>query len=156
MRFNTHGQRNCSKLPKPISALLSLGIVLIYLIFVLGSFACFFYVKSTIGGVLMIMLPAVITIWYRITMRDMTKAYVEINGDLIRVVDYYLGIKKERLYSFADINSGEIVLGYSHLVKGYRFSAMGTQYIILKKGNKYLFKIIYTPETESVFKRFLV
>lgn len=156
MRFCTHSQTPCPKTPKLISALLFAGVGLVYLIFALGSFACFYYAKSILGGVIMIILPAVLTFWYWITMRDMSKAYVEIDGDSIRVVDYYFGVKKERVFHFTDITSGEIALGYSHRVKGYRYSVMGTRYIVLRKGKKYLFKIIYLPETESVFKRFLV
>lgn len=132
------------------------GVGSLYLIFLLGSFACFYYAKSILGGILMIILPLVLTTWYCITTRDICKAYIEINGNSIRVVDYYLGMKKERMFSFSDITSAEIVPGYSHRVKGYRFSAMGTHYIALKKDNKYLFKIIYLPETENIFKEFLI
>lgn len=156
MRFCTHSQTPCPKTPNLISALLFAGVGLVYLIFALVSFACFYYAKSILGGVIMIILPAVLTFWYWITMRDMSKAYVEIDGNSIRVVDYYFGVKKERVFHFADITSGEIALGYSHRVKGYRYSVMGTRYIVLRKEKKYLFKIIYLPETESVFKRFLV
>lgn len=156
MRFCTHSQTPCPKTSKLFSAWLLVGVGLVYFIFAFVSFACFYYAKIILGGVLMIILPAAFTFWYWITMRDMSKAYVEIDGDAIRVVDYYLGVKKERAFSFADITSGEIALGYSHRVKGYRFSVMGTRYIILKSGKKHLFKIICLPETESVFKRFLV
>ena len=156
MRFCTHSQTPCPKTPKFISALLFVGVGLVYFVFALGSFACFYYANSILGGVLMIVLPVALTFWYRITMRDMSKAYIEIDDDSIRVVDYYLGIKKEKVFSFSDISSGEIALGYSHKVRGYRFSVMGTRYIILKRDKEYLFKIIYLPETENVFKRFLV
>lgn len=156
MRFYTHSQTPCPKTPKFISVLFFVGIGSAYLMFALASFACFCYAQSILGGVLMVMLPAVLTCWYWITMRDMRKAYVEIDGDSIRTVDYYLGFRKESVFSFADITSAEIAWGYSHRVKGYRFSVTGTRYIILKKGKNYLFKIIYLPETEGVFKRFIV
>ncbi len=156
MRFNTHSQTGSSKLPKPLVALFLVGVGLMYFVFLLAAFACFYYAKSVLVGILMIALPIVLTAWYCITTRDICKAYIEINGNEIRIVDYYLGIKKERMVLFSDITSAEIALGYSHRVKGYRLSAMGTRYIVLKKDNKYLFKIIYLPETEIIFKDFLV
>ena len=88
-------------------------------------------------------------------MKDMAKAYIEIGENSILVVDYYFGIKKEKMFSFSDITSVEIAPGYSHRVKGYRYSAMGTQYIILKKDSKYLFKIMYSPEAASIFADYI-
>lgn len=156
MRLNTHSQTAPSKSPKLLDALFFVGVGLMYFIFLLGAFACFYYAKSVWSGIMVIALPTILTIWHCITTSDICKAYIEINGNAIRVVDYYLGIKKEQMYLFSDISSAEIAPGYSHRVKGYRFSAMRTQYIILKKDNKYLFKIIYLPETKNIFKEFLI
>ncbi len=156
MRFSTHSQTIPSKVPKLLVTMFCVGVGLMYAIFLLGAFACFYHAKNVFGGILVILIPIALTTWYCITTRDICKAYIEINGNEIRVVDYYLGIKKERMVLFSDITSTEIALGYSHRVKGYRFSAMGTRYIVLKKDNKYLFKIIYLPETENIFKDFLV
>ena len=71
------------------------------------------------------------------------------------VVDYYWGVKKEKHISFSDITSAEICIGYSHTVKGYRLNFAGMRYVVFKKGNRYLFKIIYLPETEEIFKQYL-
>lgn len=155
MRLNTHSQTIPSKLPKFLVAMFCVGVSLIYFIFLLTAFACFTYAKSVLGGFLVIFISIVITAWVCITIRDMSNAYIEIDGNSICVVDYYLGIKKEKMFSLSDITSAEIVPGYSHRVKGYRFSAMGTRYIVLKKDNEYLFKIICLPETENIFKHFL-
>ena len=155
MRFNTHRQTISSKLPKFLVVMFCVGVGLLYFIFLLVAFACFSYAKNVLGGILMILIPIALTAWVCIMLKDMGNAYIEINGSAIRVVDYYLGKKKEQLLSFSDITAGEIVPGFSHRVKGYRFSSMGTRYIVLKKDNKCLFKIIYLPETETIFKDFI-
>ena len=155
MRFNTHSQTTPSKLPKILVAMFCVCVGLMYFIFLLVAFACFTYAKSVLGGILVIFIPIVITAWVCITIKDMSNAYIEIDGNSICVVDYYLGIKQKKMFSFSDITSAEIVTGYSHRVKGYRYSAMGTRYIILKNDTKYLFKIIYLPETAEIFKQYL-
>ena len=104
-----------------------------------------------LGSILFISIPTVLIVLTYITMRDINKAYVEINRNSVLVVDYYFGIKKEQLFSFSDITYAEVVSAYSRKVKGYRYSFMGQRYIILKKNNKYLFKILYTPESENIF-----
>ena len=155
MRLNTHSQTMPSKLPKFLVAMFCVGVGLMYFVFLLGAFACFYYTKSVLGGILMIFIPIALTTWYYITSKDIANAHIEIDGNSIHVVDYYLGMKKEQILAFSDITSAEIVPGYSHRLKGYRFSAMGTRYIVLKKDNKYLFKIICLPGTENIFKDFL-
>ena len=155
MRLNTHSQTMPSKLPKFLVAMFCVGVGLMYFVFLLGAFACFYYTKSVLGGILMIFIPIALTTWYYITSKDIANAHIEIDGNSIHVVDYYLGMKKEQILAFSDITSAEIVPGYSHRLKGYRVSAMGTRYIVLKKDNKYLFKIICLPETENIFKDFL-
>ena len=80
---------------------------------------------------------------------------IEIKENEIYVVDYYWGVKKEKHISYTDITSTEICIGYSHKVKAYRLSFAGMRYIVFKKDNKYLFKIIYLPETEQIFKQYL-
>lgn len=156
MRFCTHSQTPCPKMSKLTFVLLIVGMGLMCFPFALGAFACFYYAKSILGGVFAILLPAVFTILVWVTTRDMSKAYVEIDGSSIRVVDYCLGFKKEKVFPFTAITSAEIVFGHSLKVKGYRYSVMGTKYIIFKRDKKYLFKIICLPETEKAFKRFLV
>ena len=155
MRLNTHSQTTPSKLPKSLVAMFCVGVGLIYFIFLLVAYACFTYAQSKLGGILVIIIPIALTVWVYITIKDMSNAYIEINEKSILVVDYYLGIKKEKMFSFSDITSAEIAPGYSHRVKGYRYSAMGTRYIILKKDTKYLFKIMYSPETASIFEDYI-
>ncbi len=100
-------------------------------------------------------LAIALTLLVLIPIWDMDKAYIEINGNNIRVVDYYLGKPRTKTYSFFDITSAEIALGYSPRVKGYRMGVAGIRYIVFKNKKQYLFKIIYLPETEEIFKQYL-
>lgn len=152
MRLNTHSLTPSPKVQKPILVLFYIGIGLLYALFLLGAFACIYYAKSVLSGILLLM----ILIGCSIIMSDMRKAYIEVDESMIRVVDYYFGIKKEKLFSFADITSAEIVIGCSPRVKGYRISAGGTQYIVVRKGNEYLFKVICTADTINIFQKYLV
>ena len=81
------------------------------------------------------------------------KAYIEIKGNDIYVVDYYYGIKKEKHFFVSDITAAEILSGRSFKVKGFRIQQCS--YIVLKKEKKYLFKIICLPETKELFQKYL-
>jgi len=155
MKLNTH---NCTPRPKNsklIKVLLVLCAILMFGIFGLLSFACFYYAKSFVGGISVILIPVLLTVIILIHIKDMEKAYVEIKENKFHIVDYYWGIKKEKHISFSDITSAEICIGYSHKVKGYRLSFAGMRYIVFRNNKKYLFKIIYLPETEEIFKQYL-
>ena len=155
MKLNTHAPTPRPQNSNFIKALFLICAILIYSIFGLGAFACFYYANSIAGGILVIMIPVLMTAIIFTHIKDIERAYVEIQGNEIYVVDYYWGIKKEHRFSFSDITSAEICIGYSHKVKGYRLSFAGMRYIVFKKGNKYLFKVIYLPETEEIFKQYL-
>ena len=133
MRLSTHYHKTHKKTPKYILILLLSSIGLMYFVFILGTLACYFYAHSMLGSILFISIPTVLIVLTYITMRDINKAYVEINRNSVLVVDYYFGIKKEQLFSFSDITYAEVVSAYSRKVKGYRYSFMGQRYIILKK-----------------------
>ena len=100
------------------------------------SFACFYYAQSLFGGIFVILIPIALTAIILLHIKDMEKAYVEIKEDVIYVVDYYWGIKKEKHIPRSDITSAEICIGYSHKVKGYRFSFAGMRYIVFRNGKK--------------------
>ena len=155
MRLNTHSPTPSPKVQKPILVLFFVAIGLLYALFLLGAFACFYYAKSVPDGILLLVIPIVMTMVCYTMLNDMRKAYIEVDESTIRVVDYYFGIKKEKLFSFADITSAEIVIGYSSRVKGYRISTGGTQYIVVRKGSEYLFKVICTEDTVNIFKKYL-
>ena len=155
MKLNTHDRTPRPKNNKLGKGLLVLCAILMFGMFGLLSFACFYYAQSLFGGIFVILIPIALTAIILLHIKDMEKAYVEIKEDVIYVVDYYWGIKKEKHISRSDITSAEICIGYSHKVKGYRFSFAGMRYIVFRNNKKYLFKIIYLPEIEEIFKQYL-
>ena len=155
MRLNTHDRTPRPKNSRLVKELLVMCGILIFGIFALGAFACFYYANSIVGGMLVIMIPVLMTAIILTHIKDMEKAYIEIIDDKISVVDYYWGVKKEKHFALSDITSAEICTGYSHKVKGYRFSFSGMRYIIFKNDDKYLFKIIALPETADIFKEYI-
>ena len=104
---------------------------------------------------LIILIPATIIVTFAIvTTIDMNKAYVQIEGNNITVVDYCFFSKKERCFKIDEIKTAEIALGYSFRVRRYRYSIMGFSYIVFRNdNNKYLFKIINCPETNDFFSK---
>ena len=155
MKLNTHDRTPRPENSKLIKGLFVLCSILIYSIFGLGAFACFYYAQCFIGGISVILIPVLLTAIILIHIKDIENAYIEIKENEILVVDYYWGVKKEKHISFSDITSAEICIGYSSKVKGYRLSFVGMRYIVFKKDKKYLFKIISLPETEEIFKPYL-
>lgn len=154
MRLNTHARTPRTKTSTLIKILFAVCALGYYVIFGLVAFACFYYAQSMIGGFFVIFLVLSLTLLCLIPIFDMRKAYVEFDKDSVRVVDYYLGIRKEKQIPLGNITSAEIYPGYSHKVKEYRISA-GMRYIVFKNNNKYLFKILYLPETEQLLKQYI-
>lgn len=155
MKLNTHDRTPRPKTSKLIKGLFLFCGILLYSMFGLGAFVCFYYAQSIICGITVILIPILLTAIILISISDMEKAYVEIKDHDIDVVDYYWGIKKEKHISFSDITSAEIHMGYSNKVKGCRFCIAGIRYIVFRQDKKYLFKIIYLPETEEIFKQYI-
>ena len=155
MKLNTHDRTPRPENSKLIKGLFVLCGVLMYSIFGLVSFVCFYYANSIAGGILVIMIPVLMTAIIFTHIKDIERAYVEIIDDEISIVDYYWGVKKEKHFALSDITSAEICIGYSHKVKGYRFSFSGMRYTVFKNGDKYLFKFIALPETEDIFKEYI-
>ena len=106
---------------------------------------------------LITLIPAAVIVAFEIVaIIDMNKAYVQIEGDNITVVDYYFFSKKERCFKIDEINTAEIAFGYSFRVRGYRYSMMGFSYIVFRNdNNQYLFKVINCPETNEFFSKYI-
>ena len=104
---------------------------------------------------LIILIPTILIVTFVIvTTIDMNKAYVQIEGNNITVVDYYFFSRKEKCFTIDEIKTAEITLGYSFRVRGYRYSMMRFSYIVFRNDNKkYLFKIINCPETNDFFSK---
>ena len=129
----------------------------VFVILLFSFIAIFTSVESkSIQPFLIIFIPIVLVALIAvITITDMNKAYVEINGDNITVVDYYLGFKKEKSFTLQEIKKAKITIGFSFAVKGYRYSQMGMTYIVFKnEKNKYMFKVLNCYETKDFFEKY--
>lgn len=154
MIFNTHDRTPKLKTNK------TLKIMLILCWSLVGAFFLFFAISTSIishsiSPALTILIPsAFFASFVIVIIIDMNKAYVQIDGDNITVVDYYFFFKKERCFRIDVIKTAEIALGYSFRVRGYRYSMMGFSYIIFRDtNNKYLFKVFNCPETNEFFSK---
>ena len=129
-----------------------LGLSLMGALFLFAAIVASIMSRS-IFPALIILIPTILIVTFVfVTTIDMNKAYVQIEGNNITVVDYYFFSKKERCFKIDEIKTTEIVLGYSFRVRGYRYSMMGFSYIVFRNAdNKYLFKIINCPETNEFF-----
>ena len=149
MIFNTHDRTPKIKTNK------TLKIMLISCWSFIGAVFLFFAIATSIMSrsilpALIILIPTILIV----TTIDMNKAYVQIEGNNITVVDYYFFSKKERCFKIDEIKTAEIELGYSFRVRGYRYSMMGFSYIVFRNdNNKYLFKVINCPETNDFFSK---
>ena len=156
MRFNTHNRTPKNKTPSSAKLMLvvSWGLLLLLIVFI--AIACSLDAKSVEPAVLVSTPFLILIAFLLIIVKDMEKAYVEIDDDTVCVVDYYFGIKKEKSFFIQDIAIAEITIGYSMRVHGYRYSQCGCRYIVFRDNNgKYLFKLICVPETKQFFEKYL-
>ena len=156
MIFNTHDRTPKIKTNK------TLKIMLISCWSFVGAVFLFFAIVTSI--ISHSILPAAITLipvtfiaaFVIVTTIDMNKAYIQIDGENITVVDYYFFSRKEKCFTIDEIKTAEIALGYSFRVRGYRYSIMGFSYIVFRNdNNKYLFKVISCPETNEFFSKYI-
>lgn len=154
MRFNTHDRTPREPFRRRDKVLLAVSAALIYALFVLAAVVFSIETHSPLPALLILLPVLLLTAIVAIMLSDVEKAYIEIDGDRIRVVDYYFGIKKEKCFSLREIERAKRVRGYSFLTHGYqlRFAA----YLQFRGANgKYLFKVMDCPETEAFFRDFL-
>ena len=125
MIFNTHDRTPKIKTNK------TLKIMLISCWSFMGAVFLFFAIATSIMS--HSILPAAITLitvtfiaaFVIVTTIDMNKAYIQIDDENITVVDYYWLSKKEKSFTFDEIKTAEIALGYSFPVRGYRYKYDG-------------------------------
>ena len=156
MIFNTHDRTPRIKTNKTLKTMLILCWSLMGALFLFAAIATSIMSRSILPA-LIILIPVTLIVAFEIIVTtDMNKAYVQIEGNNVTVVDYYFFSKKERCFKIDEIKTTEIVLGYSFRVRGYRYSMMGFSYIVFRNAdNKYLFKIINCPETNEFFSMHL-
>ena len=156
MIFNTHDRTPRIKTNKTLKTMLILCWSLMGALFLFAAIATSIMSRSILPA-LIILIPVTLIVAFEIIVTtDMNKAYVQIEGNNVTVVDYYFFSKKERCFKIDGIKTAEIELGYSFRVRGYRYSMMGFSYIVFRNAdNKYLFKIINCPETNEFFSMHL-
>ena len=156
MRFNTHNRTPKIETKKSVKIMLTISFGLIISLFLLMAIVCSLYIDSFVPAVVILTSVLVLAIVITISQKDMEKAFVEILDDVVSVTDYYFGVKKEKTFSMYEIETAEILIGYSMRVRGYRYSNAGCTYIVFRgNGGKYLFKIICVPETKQFFGKYL-
>ena len=154
LKLNTYDHTPRPKKGKPISVSVIIAAVFIYGIVGLLAFV-YFYDSQWLLGIVVILAAILATTMVLTAKKDVEKSYIEIIGDYIHIVDYPLGIKREKQFKFSDITSAEICHAYSPKTKGCRFSTAADHFVVFYNGKKYLFKIICLPETKEVFKQYL-
>ncbi len=154
MRFNTHSRTQKTELQKSVKIMFTITLSLFILLFLFAAIVCSLYINSIVPAIIMLVTAGMSITLFAITKNDMNKAFIEIVDDKISVTDYYFGIKKEKTFSAKEISTAETVIGYSMRIHGYSYP--GCTYIVFKnKSNKYIFKVIYSPETEQFFGGYL-
>lgn len=96
LKLNTHDQTPRTVINKTITFLLVLCAILMYSIYGLGAFACFYYAHSFAGGIFVISIPCVLATIILIQIKDIEKAYVEIKDTEI-YLEKNVGAKKNQL-----------------------------------------------------------
>ena len=156
MIFNTHDRTPKIKTNKTLKIMIILCWSLMGALFMFAAIATSIMSRSILPALIILIPVTLIVAFAIIVTTDMNKAYVQIEGNNVTVVDYYFFSKKERCFKIDEIKTTEIVLGYSFRVRGYRYSMMGFSYIVFRNAdNKYLFKIINCPETNEFFSMHL-
>ena len=154
MFFNTHDRTPKIKTNKTLKIMLISCCSFIGAVFLFFAIATSIMSRSILSA-LIILIPTILILTFVIvTTIDMNKAYVQIEGNNITVVDYYFFSKKERCFKIDEIKTAEIAFGYSFRLRGYRYGMMGFSYIVFRNdNNKYLFKVINCPETNDFFSK---
>ena len=154
MIFNTHDRTPKIKTSKTLKIMLISCWSFIGAVFLFFAIATSIMSRSILPALIILIPVALVVTAVIVSSSDMNKAYVQIEGDSITVVDYYFFSKKERCFKIDEIKTAEIKLGYSFRVRGYRYSMMGFSYIVFRNdNNKYLFKVINCPETNDFFSK---
>ncbi len=155
MFFNTHDRTPKIKTNKTLKIMLILCWSFMGAVFLFFAIATSIMSQSILPALIILILIAFTVPFAIVTTIDMNKAYVQIDGDNVIVVDYFFLSKKERCFNFHEIKTTEIAPGYSFRVRGYRYSMVGFSYIVFRNANnKYLFKVINCPETNEFFSKY--
>ena len=156
MKFHTHGRTPKPKYKEPVYILLGVLYGLFIFAFLFSAIICSIYAGSFAPATVILTTMFLIAALMFITQKDMDKAYVEVDNDVITVVDYYCDIKKEKIFSVQDIGYAEILAASSVRIRGYVHNISCISYIVFRDiGSKYMFKIICLPERKEFFGKYL-
>ena len=156
MRFNTHDQTPRRQSSKQLKIMFAVSLSFVGACLLFFAVVCSYYAKSILPALIILLAPGIPIALFFVTNRDMNMAYVEIMDQEIHVVDYYFGVKKEKMFLTSDIKTAESYWGGSLRIKGYRWHFGGMHYIVFRDGDgKYLFKILDLPETRDAFSAFV-
>ncbi len=75
MKLNTHDRTPRPKISKLLKGLFVFLTILIYTVFGMVSFACFYYAQSFVGGISLILIPILLTAIILIHKKDISYAY---------------------------------------------------------------------------------
>ena len=152
MKLKTH-YPTPKRLPIFTKTLMVISFTCMFSLFVVAAFYIIFYEKSIGSGLAVLALGIVTVLPLVMLFCDLDRAYIEIKGESILVVDYYFGIRKEKEVFLRDVTAVELSTNCSCRIKGLH--ERYERYIVFSKDNKYLFKVIYLPETERIFRRYI-
>ena len=153
LKLNTYDHTPRPKRGKPISVSVIIAAFIYGIVGLLA--AIYFHDSQWFLGIVVILSAIFATAMVLAAKKDIEESYVEILGNSIHIVDYPLGIKKEKRFKFSDITSAEICHAYSPKTKGCHFSTAADHFIVFFSSKKYLFKIVCLPETKEIFSQFI-
>ncbi|MBE6665406.1 MAG: hypothetical protein E7603_04160 [Ruminococcaceae bacterium] len=153
MIFHTHDQTPKYETKQLVKRLFGLTYGLFAALFLFMAIAISISVQSVMPGIIILGAFIFLNVFVSAFISDIRKAYVQIEENCIMIADYYFFIKKEKTISVQEIKKVEILPGVSFRVRGPRLGNIS--YIVFRDENdKYLFKVIYCPETEEYFARY--
>ena len=150
MTFNTHNRTPRIKNNPKLKALLLFECCFIGAFFIFSAIVTSIEAKSILPALIVLLPFLLLSAWMAISIIDMEKSHIVIDGDRIRVVDYWFCIKKEKTVSIHEIKEAKIASGKSGL------GSSVVRYIVFRnEQNRYLFKLIYYPENKEYFEKLL-
>ena len=156
MVFNTHDRTPRPKMNKSLKILFFINFAILYSFFIFAAIATSISAGNIKPALLIVTVISAVTLLSVACFLDIKRPYVKIDEDNITVVDFLFFIKKEKKFTIGEIKQAEVVNAHSFKVRGQRLRIMGAYYIIFKgENNKYLFKIIYYPETKDFWEKYV-
>lgn len=156
MKLNMHDHTPRRSLSRFQKVMFLLSAVLLYSIPVLLACCLFYYERNILAGILTLVVPIALVAVAAIPFVDMSRSYVEFDGDTVTVVDYYCFLKKEKRFNICQIDSTESLLANSFRMRGRRmgYNFFTVRYIVFRDRNgRYLFKILETAEAKDWLAR---